>query len=190
MLFIHIENCWLRLLSLALRWQLGYCAVQLGVVSQAMLTIGPDTVVKGHIATVGTVVLDGRLEGNICCTRLEIGEGGYLLGKVTAEHVVVNGQVVGEIRGLIVEVMRNAIVEGDVYHTQLSLDEDSTLTGISARIDRLDVPAAMRDVQAVIEAEETSYSVLRRDFAKRQDAEATTHMSEFEQLRAILTKTH
>jgi cytoskeletal protein CcmA (bactofilin family) len=155
-----------------------------------MLTIAPDMVVKAHIATVGTVVLHGRLEGNICCTRLEISESGYLIGKVIAEHVVICGQVVGQVRALTVEVMRNAIVEADVYHAQLSLDEDATMSGVSMRIDRLDVPAAMREVHKVIDAEETEFSSQRRDFVKRKDAEADARSDEFEQLRAILTKTH
>jgi cytoskeletal protein CcmA (bactofilin family) len=155
-----------------------------------MLTIAADMVVKGHIATVGTVVLNGRLEGNVCCTRLEISESGYLLGKVTADHVIISGQVIGEVRGMVVEVMRNAIVEADVYHAQLSLDEDAVMSGVSMRIDRLDVPAAMQDVQTVIDAEEAAFSVLHRDFAKRQNDDASARASEFEQLRAVLTKTH
>jgi cytoskeletal protein CcmA (bactofilin family) len=151
-----------------------------------MLTIDTDTIVKANIATVGTVMLHGRLEGNICCTRLEISEHGYLLGKATAEHVVISGQVIGEIRGLTVEVRRNAIVEADVYHAQLSLDEDATMSGVSQRIDRLDVPAAMRAVHGVIDAEEAEFTSLRQDFAKRQTADAVDRHSEFEQLRALL----
>jgi cytoskeletal protein CcmA (bactofilin family) len=164
--------------------------LNLKAVPRPMLHIEPDTVVKGHIATVGTVLLNGRLEGNICCTRLEIGENGYLLGKVTAEHVLISGQVVGEVRGLVVEVMRNAIVEADVYHAQLSLDQDAVMSGVSQRIDRLDVPAAMQDVQQVIADEEAAFSVLHRDFAKREADDASTRSSEFEQLRALLSKTH
>jgi cytoskeletal protein CcmA (bactofilin family) len=155
-----------------------------------MLTIAPDMVVKANIATVGTIVLHGRLEGSVCCTRLEISESGYLLGKVIAEHVVISGQVIGEIRGLVVEVLRNAIVEADVYHKQLTLDEDAVMTGGSTRIDRLDVPAAMREVQGTIAADDAAFTALHRDFVKRQDAEASTYSSEFEQLRAILAKTH
>ena len=155
-----------------------------------MLTIATDTVVKGHIATVGTVVLNGRLEGNICCTRLEIGESGYLLGKVTAEHVVIHGQVVGEIRAMMVEVSRNAIVEAEVYHARISLDQDAMMSGATLRIDRLDLPAAMRDVQKVIDAEEAEFSTQRRDYDVRQAELANAHASEFEQLRAILAKTH
>jgi cytoskeletal protein CcmA (bactofilin family) len=155
-----------------------------------MLIFPVDIVVRANIATVGTVVLNGRLEGNICCTRLEIGESGYLLGKVIAEHVLISGQVIGEIRGLVVEVMRNAIVEADVYHKQLALDEDAVMSGGSTRIDQLDVPAAMRDVQNTIATENAAFTELHRDFVKRQDAEAANYSSEFEQLRAILTKTH
>jgi cytoskeletal protein CcmA (bactofilin family) len=155
-----------------------------------MLTIAPDMVVKANIATVGTVVLNGRLEGNICCTRLEIAESGYLLGKATAEHVVISGQVIGEIRGLTVEVMRNAIVEADVYHAQLSVDEDAVMSGSSTRIDRLDVAAALRDVHKIIDADEAAYSILRRDFAQRQNADAAARSSEFEQLRALLAERH
>jgi cytoskeletal protein CcmA (bactofilin family) len=151
-----------------------------------MLVIAPDMVVKAHIATVGTVVLNGRLEGNICCTRLEIGESGYLIGKATADEIIISGQVIGEIHGLIVDVMRNAIIEADVYHKQLSLDEDAVMSGSSTRIDRLDIPAAMQDVRAVIDAEEAEFSGQRRDFAKRQDAEAAARYPEFERLRAAL----
>jgi cytoskeletal protein CcmA (bactofilin family) len=155
-----------------------------------MIIFPPDSIVKGHIATVGTVTLNGRLEGNICCTRLEIGETGYLLGKVIAEHVVISGQVVGEVRGMVVEVMRNAIVEADVYHAKLSLDEDAVMSGLSMRIDRLDMPTAMRDVHALVDAEEIAFSVLQSDFARRESEDAKARSSEFEQLRAVLTKTH
>jgi cytoskeletal protein CcmA (bactofilin family) len=153
-----------------------------------MLTIALDTVVKAHIATVGTIVLLGRLEGNICCTRLEIGESGYLIGKATAEEISISGQVIGEIHALVVEVMRNAIVEADVYHKQLSLDEDATMTGASTRIDRLDIPAAMRDVALVVAAEEADFSSQSRDFTKRQNADAAARYSEFEQLRTVLQR--
>jgi hypothetical protein len=91
---------------------------------------------------------------------------------------------------LVVEVMRNAIVEADVYHKQLALDEDAVMSGGSTRIDQLDVPAAMRDVQNTIATENAAFTELHRDFVKRQDAEAANYSSEFEQLRAILTKTH
>lgn len=155
-----------------------------------MLTIGTDTVVKANIATVGTVVLNGRLEGTVCCTRLEISETGYLLGSATVDHVIISGQLIGEVRALTVEVMRNAIVEADVFHREISVDEDAVMSGSMTRIASLDLPASMRDVQSLIRNEEAEIASARSDLAVRKAAEAKARDSEFEQLRAIIAKLH
>jgi cytoskeletal protein CcmA (bactofilin family) len=155
-----------------------------------MLTIDEGMVVKAQIATAGTVVLNGRFEGNLCCTRLEIGEGGYLIGNAIAERIAVSGQVVGEIRALTIEILRNAIVEADIYHRDLSIDPDATVTGGMIRIDALDLPASMNAVQKVIQIEAAEFATAHRQFAERKATEAAARRAEFDQLRALVPRGH
>lgn len=99
-----------------------------------MITIGRDTLTSGALTTADAVLLDGRLEGTIRCPRLHIGLDGYLLGEAYAEEIVVEGQVVGNLRGRTVKLTATAVVEGNVHHETLGMDGSAVLVG---RIERL-----------------------------------------------------
>lgn len=96
-----------------------------------MIHFGLGTLVSGRLVCTGDVLLNGRLEGAIICSRLHIGPDGYLLGSAEAEDVVVDGQVVGDVRARTVTLNATAVVEGDVLHRTLSKHRAAVLVGRS-----------------------------------------------------------
>jgi cytoskeletal protein CcmA (bactofilin family) len=99
-----------------------------------MIHFHSGTLTQGEITTIDSVRLDGRLEGRICCSRLEIGPDGYLVGNAEVEELVIEGQVVGTVSARVVDIRPSALVEGDVHHERLEVAEAAVLVGRSLRL--------------------------------------------------------
>ena len=149
-----------------------------------MLIIESDMVVQGQLTIVGTVQLEGRFEGMIVCSRLEVGPDGYLLGQAIAGELVVSGQVVGTIVARQVHLTGSAIVEGEVKHEQLRMDEAATLVGESRRQQRLEMPPAFLALEARARQTEDDFRKLETESRVRRAAEAVNARTQFETLRA------
>jgi len=78
--------------------------------------ISPDLKVVGNLLTDGDLQVEGTVEGDIRANLLTIGENATIRGEVVAEDVVVNGLVVGRIRGQKVRLTSTGRVEGDILH--------------------------------------------------------------------------
>lgn len=113
-----------------------------------MLTIDADMAVQGQLVVLGTVRLEGRFDGAIICSRLEIGPDGYLFGSVVTEDLRVEGQVVGTVRAIRVHLTGSALLEGELFHETLRMDEAATLVGESRRQRSLQMPAEFLAMQA------------------------------------------
>ena len=98
-----------------------------------MLRVETESVIRGKLKAAGKMRLDCWLEGEIVCSRLEIGPGGYVLGNVTARELFVEGQIVGEVQASVVHLMDGAFVEGDVHHSVISIHPTATLLGKAVR---------------------------------------------------------
>ena len=94
--------------------------------------IGNDLTIVGQglrIITRGTLQVDGKVEGDVMGSEVIIGEKGHVTGVVSAESVIVRGEVHGTIRGIKVALQSGAHVEGDVHHQQLSVEQGAHLDG-------------------------------------------------------------
>jgi len=113
-----------------------------------MIVVDPDTLMRGDLVAAGRVMFDGWIEGQIICSRLEVGSDGYVLGNVAAKELFVAGQIVGTIVAEAVHLLKGAFVEGDVHHLTLSLDPTATLTGRAIRGRDLQMPPALLALEA------------------------------------------
>lgn len=113
-----------------------------------MFVVDTGTVMRGNIVAAGTIKLDGWLEGEIVCTKLEIGTDGYLLGRATAKEIYVNGQVVGAVSAEGVHLLDGAFVEGEVHHKTLMVEPGATLAGKSRRIAGVVMPEEFLALEA------------------------------------------
>jgi cytoskeletal protein CcmA (bactofilin family) len=98
-----------------------------------MLVVDTRGVVRGKLKAAGTMCLDCWLEGDVTCSRLEIGRDGYILGTVTARELIVEGQIVGNVEASVVHLMEGAFVEGDIRHSVISIHAGATLLGRAVR---------------------------------------------------------
>lgn len=66
---------------------------------------------------------------------LTVGESATVKGEVIADDVVVNGRVVGCVRGLKVRLTSTARVEGDVIHKTIAIESGAHFEGSVKRND-------------------------------------------------------
>lgn len=149
-----------------------------------MLTIDADMAVQGQLVVLGTVRLEGRFDGSIICSRLEIGPDGYLFGSAIAVDLHVEGQVVGTVRAVHVHLTGSALLEGELFHETLRMEEAATLVGESRRQQSLQMPAQFIALQAKArQADEELRNLETESRVRRADA-VTRNEAQFESLRA------
>ena len=86
---------------------------------------------KGEIRVEGTVRIDGRLEGEIHTKgQVIVGEDGLVQGMVAAGTVVTSGRIKATITAVErVQLLKTAIVIGDVHTPVLMMEEGAKLQG-------------------------------------------------------------
>lgn len=94
-----------------------------------------DLIVKGNLKTTGDIQIEGTVEGDIRAHLLTVGEGATVRGEVLADDVVVNGKVVGRVRGLKVRLTATAKVEGDIIHKTIAIESGAHFEGSVQRRD-------------------------------------------------------
>ncbi|MGI9381968.1 MAG: bactofilin family protein [Methyloligellaceae bacterium] len=95
--------------------------------------IGSELKVVGNVASEGELQVEGQIEGDVQCTQLVISPSAHIIGEVSAEDVIVNGNLQGDIHGLRVTLQSNANVEGDIYHQSLAVEDGASFEGSSRR---------------------------------------------------------
>ena len=97
--------------------------------------LSSDLTIKGNVTTTGDVQVEGTIEGDIRAHLLTVGEGATVKGEVIADDVVVNGRVVGRLRGLKVRLTATARVEGDIIHKTIAIESGAHFEGTVQRQD-------------------------------------------------------
>ena len=91
--------------------------------------LSADLQISGNIKTTGDVNIEGNVEGDIRAHLLTVGEGATVKGECIADDVVVNGRVVGKVRGLKVRLTSTARVEGDIIHKTIAIESGAHFEG-------------------------------------------------------------
>ena len=124
-------------------------------------SISRGTTVVGKISGEGTVQVFGHIEGELRALTVLIDEGAKVEGAVVAEELTIGGKVKGTIHANRVKLNSTAVVEGDIFHRSLSIEENARFEGSSKREDNaVDVPrtplrrpAAQDDLQTKVSIE-------------------------------------
>lgn len=91
--------------------------------------LSSDLIVTGNIRTQGDVQVEGEVEGDIRAHHLTVGESSTIRGEIVAEEVIVNGRVIGRVRGLKVRLSATARVEGDIIHKTIAIEAGAHFEG-------------------------------------------------------------
>lgn len=97
--------------------------------------LASDLTIKGNLETTGDIQIEGTVEGDIRAHLLTVGEGATVRGEVIADDLVVNGRVVGRVRGLKVRLTSTARVEGDIIHKTIAIESGAHFEGSVQRND-------------------------------------------------------
>jgi cytoskeletal protein CcmA (bactofilin family) len=98
-------------------------------------TLSSDLVVTGNMKTTGDIQVEGTVEGDIRAHLLTIGESATIKGEVIADDVVINGRIIGRVRGLKVRLTSTARVEGDIIHKTIAIESGAHFEGSVQRQD-------------------------------------------------------
>ena len=98
-------------------------------------SLSSDLIVKGNLQTTGDIQIEGTVEGDIRAHLLTVGEGATIRGEVIADDVVINGRVIGKVRGLKVRLTSSAKVEGDIIHKTIAIESGAHFEGSVQRQD-------------------------------------------------------
>src|SRR5437868_235029 len=96
--------------------------------------IGSGMSIVGNIECNGLAQVFGRIEG-LSASDLLISNGAHVEGSIIAQDVTVCGRVKGTIRAVRVRLQNGGLVEGDIFHKSLSIDENSQFEGSSRRVE-------------------------------------------------------
>jgi cytoskeletal protein CcmA (bactofilin family) len=89
--------------------------------------------IRGDLESEGEVQVDGKVNGDIRCAHLVVGKDAIIVGNITAEEVIVRGKVNGIIRALSVTLQDTAVVQSEIYHKSLAVEQGACFDGHSRR---------------------------------------------------------
>ncbi|WP_417269620.1 bactofilin family protein [Celeribacter sp.] len=101
----------------------------------ATSVLSTDLTITGNLKTTGDIQIEGTVEGDIRAHLLTVGENATIRGEVVADDVVVNGRVIGRVRGLKVRLTSTAKVEGDIIHKTIAIESGAHFEGSVQRAD-------------------------------------------------------
>jgi cytoskeletal protein CcmA (bactofilin family) len=100
--------------------------------SETISSIGSEMAVIGRITCKGALKIYGLVKGEVIASSAFIADGARIQGEIIAEELTIAGRVKGNIHALRVKLQATAVVEGDISHRSLSIDEHAWFEGRSA----------------------------------------------------------
>ncbi len=101
----------------------------------AASVLSSDLTVVGNLKTTGDIQVEGVIEGDIRAHLLTVGESATIRGEIVADDIVINGRVIGRVRGLKVRLTSTARVEGDIIHKTIAIESGAHFEGSVQRQD-------------------------------------------------------
>lgn len=151
-----------------------------------MITISAGTVMRGNLVTSGSVRLEGRFDGRLICSRLEVTSDGYVNGTVSARDIVVAGQIVGRVEARSVTLADGAFVEGDVRYGSILLESGATMTGKAVRAEAGFTPPDLLALEADLDVVTAQLDEMEQTARDAMAERATHDYPQYEKARKTL----
>lgn len=92
--------------------------------------VAAHTVLVGDLTLKDNLVVDGCIEGSVrSSAQVSIGNQGSIQGNVTARHLIVCGQLEGQIRTARLELVAGARLKGEIHTTELVMEDGAHFNG-------------------------------------------------------------
>jgi cytoskeletal protein CcmA (bactofilin family) len=99
--------------------------------STEISSISPGMTVVGKISSEGTLNVLGRVEGELHASIVRIDDGAQVEGTIAAQELTIGGHFKGTIQANRVTLTSSAVVEGEIHHCSLAIEENAWFAGIS-----------------------------------------------------------
>lgn len=93
--------------------------------------IGQGAELRGPISVEGSIVIDGKVEGNVSASeRITLGLHAAVQGTLQAPEIIVGGKLHGHVHaGIFAEILSSAHIDGDVRTPRLNVQDGATVSG-------------------------------------------------------------
>jgi len=92
--------------------------------------VGTGTEIEGNIQTNECVRVDGKIKGQVNAESVVIGEGGVVLGDITANKVTIAGRIKGNVSAAsVLELLPSGHIIGDIRSSKLIIADGANFEG-------------------------------------------------------------
>ena len=120
--------------------------------SPGLSFLGPEVVVTGDVTTTAQLHVEGRIDGNVDCAQLILGEGGAISGDISAQDVRLSGKVEGKVDAASIVVETMARLSGDLAYETISIAAGARVEGRLSRREPSEAEASAPAPAAAAEA--------------------------------------
>lgn len=100
-----------------------------GAAEDQISVIGADILITGNIEAEVDLHIEGRVQGDVRCSTLILGERSHVTGSIFAQRVRVSGQIDGAIETVDLAIEAGAYVKGDVSYSRLRIANGGVVAG-------------------------------------------------------------
>jgi len=100
-----------------------------GIDEDNVLLLGKNFNIVGDLIGQGTVIISGKVEGNISASKTVSEAGSYVVGNIECKQLDISGAVKGLIQATNVIIRKGALVEGEVHYTTLAMEQGCEVLG-------------------------------------------------------------
>ncbi|MGH6727365.1 MAG: bactofilin family protein [Pseudolabrys sp.] len=104
--------------------------------ADSVSTLGHGMVITGNIVCAGSLLISGRVIGDIHASHLVISDEAKVEGKIIAPETIIRGEFHGTIQSNNVKLQSTAVVEGEIFNKTLAIEQNAMFEGVSRRLDR------------------------------------------------------
>jgi cytoskeletal protein CcmA (bactofilin family) len=105
--------------------------------------LGSDVTITGNIGGDGNLHIDGRVDGDVQCGAIIIGNSGQVNGNITATEAKIAGSVNGTVAANTLTIEASARISGDLSYDSVSVETGAQVEGRVKRLTR-DEPAGLK----------------------------------------------
>jgi cytoskeletal protein CcmA (bactofilin family) len=116
----------------------GERAGAMGVSGGNMSFIGADVTITGNIGGQGVLHIDGRIDGDVGCASVTLGQGGTIHGNVKADEARIAGTIEGTVAAKSLVIDATARITGDLAYDAVSIETGAMVEGRVKRLTRED----------------------------------------------------
>jgi len=123
---------------------------ELDKITNSILMIGEGVTIKGNIKAENEVNIQGVVEGDIECIKINVHQSGKIIGNVKAKIMSVEGYIEGEVNAKeILGVKSSGNINGKIYYGSIKIDDGGKIEGEINYKDKQEKPEEFKDWKAL-----------------------------------------